>query len=208
MEITIEEIQKKFDSLPEDLKWAIMASDVDEKITDIGKLNNLTVEQMRQLSLETHMVMFGFTHPDKFEKSLEASLKLTEDKTKRIANVINERILKNIREQVMNLHKNPDHINMPIQKEDTREEEHKEVFKSAGIEILPNQKEKENKMLPKEDKLNKNKIESSLTNKLSGKVHTPIRTTEYTLNNITKEDSTPDTSGYTDKIDPYREIPE
>src|SRR5438105_1495225 len=97
MEITLEEIQKKFESLPEDIKWAIMAANVDDNIIDIGKAENLNVEQMGQLSLETHMVMLGFTHPDKFEASVRESMQLPDEKTRRIADVINEKILKEIR---------------------------------------------------------------------------------------------------------------
>ena len=84
MEITIEEIQKMFEKLPEDLKWAIMAAKVDEKIMEIGKEQGLNIEQMGQLSLETHMVMFGVTHPDKFQESIQASMRLPEFKTKNI----------------------------------------------------------------------------------------------------------------------------
>ena len=83
MEITLEEIQKKFESLPEDLKWAIMAANVDDNIIEISQTNGLNVEQMGQLSLETHMVMFGFTPLDKFEESIRNSLKLGDEKTRR-----------------------------------------------------------------------------------------------------------------------------
>ena len=94
MEITLEEIQKKFEGLPEDLKWAIIAANVDDKVIDIGQANGLNVEQMGQLSLETHMVMFGFTHPNKFAESVKASLGLPEEKIKVIVNAVNEKILK------------------------------------------------------------------------------------------------------------------
>jgi hypothetical protein len=36
MQITLEEIQKKFEGLPEDLKWAIMAAQVDDHINKCG----------------------------------------------------------------------------------------------------------------------------------------------------------------------------
>src|SRR3990167_3564163 len=101
MEITLEEIQKKFESLPEDLKWAVMAANVDENIIDIGQAQGLNVEQMGQLSLETHMVMFGFTHPDKFEESVKNRLNLPDEKIRAIVNVVNEKILKKIREKAI-----------------------------------------------------------------------------------------------------------
>jgi hypothetical protein len=205
MEITLEEIQQKFDSLPEDLKWAIMAANVDDNIIEIGQTNGLNVNQMGQLSLETHMVMFGFTHPDKFEDSIKNSLELPEEKIHAIANAVNEKILKNIREKIMDL--------------TTKNEEEKDsqVLKSAGIEIIPkgssapNTKPEEKKeMLPVLDSLElregkmPDKPESVISQKLSGFVKNEVKETDHTLNNMTsekKEETKP-------KVDPYREIPE
>ena len=106
MEITTEEIQNRFESLPEDLKWAIVAANVDEKITDIGKTHGLNIEQMGQLSLQTHMVMLGYIHPDKFEESLKNSIKLPDEKNREVVDDINNKILKEIREKLMSLHVN------------------------------------------------------------------------------------------------------
>lgn len=205
MEITLEEIQQKFDSLPEDLKWAIMAANVDDNIIEIGQTNGLNVNQMGQLSLETHMVMFGFTHPDKFEESIKNSLGLPEEKIHAIANAVNEKILKNIREKIMDL--------------TTKNEEEKDsqVLKSAGIEIIPkgnftpNTKPEEKKeTLPILDSLElkegrvPDKPESVISQKLSGFVKNEVKETDHSLNNMSsekKEETKP-------KVDPYREIPE
>ncbi|MEI7765130.1 MAG: hypothetical protein WCI93_00925 [bacterium] len=105
--VTLEEIQKKFDGLPEDLKWAIMAANVDDKIIDIGQKHGLLVPQMEQLSLETHAVMFGYTHPDKFEESLKGSMQLPELKIKELVEDINENILQSIRDKFMSLYDKP-----------------------------------------------------------------------------------------------------
>jgi hypothetical protein len=189
MEITIEEIQKKFETLPEDLKWAIMAADVDGKITEIGRLNGLNVEQMGQLSLETHMVMFGFTHPDKFEASVKGSLGFDQMKTRVLVNAVNEKILKDIREKIMNLH------NAEEKKEEAHPEDksHEEIFKSVGIEVVPKKEEAP-------------KSVSFANQKLTGTFQMQNKTSEYTLNNISKQNETPKTTP--SKIDPYREIPE
>jgi len=104
MDITIEEIQKKFDSLPEDMKWVIMQTDVDGKVTEMGKSFGLTVSQMGQLSLEINMVMLGFTHPDTFERALKENMNMPEDKAKDLAKEINEKIFKEIRDSLMTLY--------------------------------------------------------------------------------------------------------
>ena len=80
MQITLEEIQKKFDELPENLKWAIMSVNVDDVTIEIAKEVGLNIEQTGQLSLETNMVMLGFTPLDKFEESIKASLQLPDEK--------------------------------------------------------------------------------------------------------------------------------
>ena len=241
-EVTLEEIQKKFEGLPEDLRWAIMAANVDEKITQIGKDNNLTVEQMGQLSLETHMVMFGFVHPDQFEASVKGSLQLPDDKNKKIVNEINEKILKDIREKLMSLYG----------KQEEKKED--EILNNAGIEInkepvnIPDGlatgkgkaddrdkmiSEVENPETIAKEIQNKKIMESITTQKLSGAFQMPNTKTEYSLNNMSKTNKTPEgpkdigvkvplgatikpTSGATAstspsfsvKVDPYREMPE
>jgi hypothetical protein len=187
MEITLEEIQKKFESLPEDLKWAIMAAKVDDNILEIGQTNNLNVEQMGQLSLETYMVMLGFTRPDKFEDSLKKSLQLADEKIKTIVNSVNEKILKEIR------------LNMMEPVAPTENTEH-EIMKSAGIEIIP-------------EKLEITGGEAArpiFAEKLSMPVQSQTTRTEHTLDNLSKTNTgeVPIATSEKPKIDPYREIPE
>jgi len=201
-EITLEEIQKKFESLPEDLKWAIMAANVDEKITQIGKDYNLTVSQMGQLSLETHMVMFGVTHPDKFEASVKGSLQFSDELNKKIVNEVNEKILKDIRENLMSLYK---------KQEETKEDE---ILNNAGIEINKEEvsnapdglmtgkgktddrdkmiKEVENPETIAKEIQNKKIMESITNQKLSGSFKIPNTKTEYSLNNMSKTSKTPE----------------
>ncbi|MBU1727967.1 hypothetical protein KKA39_01500 [Patescibacteria group bacterium] len=223
MEITLEEIQKKFESLPEDLRWAIMAANVDEKITAMGKEHNLTVEQMGQLSLETHMVMFGFTHPNKFEESVKASLGFPEDKNKIIVNEINEKILKDIRERLMTLYGKAE------------EKKNEEIMTGAGIEIMPTEakeqastsqtvdtknltensddmlKKIENPEIIAKEKRNEEIARSISSQKLSGSFQVPSTKTEYSLPNTEKElkkNITEPVVGKavgSPKIDPYRE---
>ena len=244
MEVTIDEIQKKFDGLPEDLKWAIMAAKVDDNVIDIGHEHGLNVEQTGQLSLETHMVMFGFTHPDKFEESLKGSLQLPDEKIKGIVNSVNEKILKNIREQLMALHgaKKDEPAQSAGKVTNTVEEEKNNtaILKSAQIEIMPEEitatnpnkedinlnrgalgknenradilSKVENPSLINKETENQKTIQSVASQKLSGSFQIPTVKTEYTLNNISKQNqpqtqtSTPTTPK--PNVDPYREIPE
>lgn len=204
MELSIEEIQKKFDSLPEDLKWAIMAANADQKITEIGKNYELNVAQMGQLSLETHAVMLGFTHPEKFEESVKASLGLPEEKIGLIIRAVNEKILKGIKEKVLALYgKKPeeesDKESAPAKVEPTakpevrQEEEEEKVLKSAGIEIQSKREQKE--------------IKPSLSSqKLGGSFQMPASKQEHSEKNSEKpKENTGQESTEIPKKDPYRE---
>jgi len=224
IEVTIEELQKKFESLPEDLRWAIMSANVDENITEIGKDLGLNVAQMGQLSLETHAVMFGFTPLDKFEESVKASLVLPDEKIKAIINAVNEKVLKNIREQLMAL--------QGVKKEDENKKD-VDILKSAQIEITDGKTNTQNESptpatSSREDILSKvenpslinkeadaQKIQSIAAKKLSGSFNIPTQNTNYTLNNLSKQSTSvnqnpvniPPTTSMP-KVDPYREIPE
>lgn len=212
IEVTIEELQKKFESLPEDLRWAIMAANVDDNVIEMGKEFGLNVEQMGQLSLETHAVMFGYTHPDKFEESIKASLGLPDEKIKAIVNSVNEKILKNIREQLMALH--------GVKPEPKKEEE---IFGKAGIEIMPEEitaprkdenierpadmlSKVENPELITKEIENEKILHSISAQKLSGPFTIPAVKTDYSLPSLSKNNTA--TTPLAPKIDPYREIPE
>ena len=224
MEITLEEIQKKFESLPENLKWAIMGANVDDTIIDIAQGQGLNVEQMGQLSLETYMEMFGFTHPDKFEDSVQKSMQLSAEKTHIIVEEINEQIFKKIREKMGENREEEitetSTTSIPATNENTEEQENTRILKDHGIEIIPE----------KLELADGEKIHSILTQKLSTSFQTPIVKTEHSLDNITKVNNipTPPTTpssvmanikppspetgklfpSYSTKGDPYREIPE
>ncbi|MFA5778013.1 MAG: hypothetical protein WC870_00775 [Candidatus Paceibacterota bacterium] len=196
MEITLEEIQKKFESLPEDLKWAIMAANVEDNIIEIGQNQGLKVEQMGQLSLATHMVMFGFTHPDKFEESVKNILKLPDEKTRALTNAVNEKILKEIRAKMIETSGGTAKVS-ETPKIPEEEKNDTQILDSAGIQIIPENDVSEKKL--KED------VHGILAQKLSVPVQNPMVKTEHTMDNITK---TTTSNPYPPKGDPYRLPPE
>ena len=212
MEITLEEIQKKFESLPEDLKWAVMAANVDENIIDIGQAQGLNVEQMGQLSLETHMVMFGFTNPDKFEESVKNRMNLGDEKTRAVVKAVNEKILKEIREKAIGSStKEPTKMEMPA--EMNTSDSDTQILDSAGIQLV---NEPTSLNSASEEKLKKD-MHGILAQKLSAPVQIPMVRTEHTLENITKSSpastTTPQaptisSNPYPPKGDPYRLPPE
>lgn len=210
MEISLEEIQKKFEGLPEDLKWAIMGAKVDDNIIDIGNAEKLNVEQMGQLSLETYMVMFGFTPPDKFEESVKKSLGLPDEKIRAIVGAVNEKILKEIRKKMMEqTNTNPSQPpfvkggenEIPLDKGgegDYRADHDTRVLSSAGIEIINGETSPPAPLLRVAER--PGEVKDILAQKLSAPVQAPVIRTEHV----------PESQNQSGKphTDPYREVPE
>jgi hypothetical protein len=188
MGITIEEIQKKFESLPENLKWAIMAVNVDEKITTIGQASGLNIEQLGQLSLETYMVMLGYTRPEKFEESLKISLNLPDEKNKKIVMDINDKILREIKENLMS---RSGEIDNKKEEEVPQMEESKLKQKE---EFLNKEEKTEDEEEIKKNIQNKKIMDSISSQKLFSSFQTPTVKTEYSLNNISKNQEKTGTS--------------
>lgn len=207
MEISIEDIQKRFDELPEDLKWAIMGANVDEHIAEIAKKESLNIAQMGQLAFEVNAVMLGFYHPDKFEDAIKASLNLPAEKIKSIVDDVNELILKEVRGQLMDLYAKPN-----IEREGDEA-----IFKQAGIEMIEEKEEKTENTASMDRNDMLNKVENPQTivketpvfaaEKLTGAFQVPMKKTEYSLSNLTKTGDTKDTEypkNTLPKNDPYR----
>ena len=192
MEVTINEIKRKFDELPEELRWAIVESNVDQKIVDIGQEHDLNVAQMGQLSLETQMVMYGFLHPEKFEDSLNASLGVPAQKVRNIVEAVNSRVLKKLREKIMNLHgSRPVQEEKPLPQEEPEIEEGQELGEIDLMEEINRGKEEQKKKI----------IQSIANQKLTDITPSEKVDTEYSLGNIKSNKKERRT------IDPYRMDP-
>ncbi|MFA7286029.1 MAG: hypothetical protein WC011_04285 [Candidatus Paceibacterota bacterium] len=190
MELSIEDIKNKFEKLPEDLKWAIMGANIDEKLMQIGTAHGLNIRQIGQLSLETHAVMLGFVHPDAFGDSIKASLGLPDDKVKLITQSVNEKIIKGVREKLVELRGGV----MPVV-ENPPKLPKQETEQAVETQSSITEEDKLEEKIVKEDK----KIASGvIANKLVNTVAANTVKTNYTLNNISKGESEPK------KLDPYR----
>ncbi|MGH7249874.1 MAG: hypothetical protein ACREGC_02775, partial [Minisyncoccia bacterium] len=177
-------------------------------IIEIGKEQNLNVEEMGQLSLETNMAMLGFTDINKFEQSVKNSLKFTDEKTKTIVNAENEKILKEIREKMKETYsegpktETPESPSKPVAPiiKPMKPDKDTEILSSAGIKIVPE----------KVPEKTLEKTESLLSQKMSGPVQAPTVKTNYSPEKSpapSANRATPAKEGVK-RVDPYREIPE
>jgi len=227
-----EELDERFSKLSNETKNAILESNYQTKIYEIGQKYNLTVFQMEILEKAIVDIIIGTTNPDKFEESLKQSLQLPDEKNREIVNEINEKILKEIREKFKNTYKK----NTETEEEaedytlESREEmlkhiENPEPVAKIKIPVLSDLKElptgniEKTKIKPEKDSPNispekenlipnKKDTYSLLTQKLSGSFKIPSVETNHSLENITKNSNMNSGMIKGSKVDPYREIPE
>ena len=93
-------IRERFDNLQPEIKDAIMSSNYEKNLFEIGQKHHLSIEQMGDLELNTTLMMLGDTHPDQYANELMGDLNLPEDKIYEIVDDVNERIMGNIREMI------------------------------------------------------------------------------------------------------------
>lgn len=200
LEITIDEIKEKFETLPEDLKWAIVGANIDDHIIDIGQANQLNVGQMGQLALETYAVLLGYTKTEDFESSLRASLGFEDNKTKLLVNLVNEKVLKPIRENLMEASAEKQKKESVVAV-DNPEKPESEILKETKIHIENKKTEEGSKDISPSN--------SIPNQKLFGSYKIPSATTNHSTPNLSKQTPASNSSPINpQKVDPYREIPE
>jgi hypothetical protein len=97
---TPEQIQKRFESLPEDVKEAISSIDTTNTILEIGRSNSIQIDELGELVDETGLVMLGFTKPSDFVSNIESRLGVSKEIAEKLVKEINEKILLKIRESL------------------------------------------------------------------------------------------------------------
>lgn len=195
MELSIEDIKNKFETLPEDLKWAIMGARIDEQLVKIGQGFGLNIRQLGQLSLEVHATMLGFTHPDDFESSISKSIGLDAEKNKLLADEIYQKILKEVRDRLIEYRGGAKPENQIKEKTLPKEifEKKEEVVLDTKPTLEPLVKTEPEKIVENKEPAIKPNI---ILNKLNNETKTPQVETKH--EEIKQEK----------KVDPYREIPE
>ena len=102
-QIKQEEIITKYQELPEDLQRALVSPSFSNAITETGKKEGLAIDKIGELAEETGFVMLGMTAPSDYVKNLTARLGVPQEKAKMIAEEINQKIFKPVRESLKKL---------------------------------------------------------------------------------------------------------
>jgi|GEM_PF-5040651 len=83
---------------------AIASPDGDQVIINVCKKKGLTLPQTAEISSETTLVMLGLTKPEEFVPSIISRAQISEDIARSIAQDINEKIFRPIRDELRKIH--------------------------------------------------------------------------------------------------------
>ncbi len=95
-----EEISKKFESLPDDIKKLVYSADMLRLIQTVGTKYKLHIDQLDTLEAETADVMTGFSKFEDFVPNLVESLSIDKGQAEGITKDINEGLFLKIRESM------------------------------------------------------------------------------------------------------------
>ncbi len=97
---TPEEVKKRFESLPADIKEFVYGTDMTNILHSIGAKHQLHIDQIGELEGEAADVMTGFSQPEEFISNLKESLNIDDAKAQAIAKDINDQLFSKIRESM------------------------------------------------------------------------------------------------------------
>jgi hypothetical protein len=189
---------------------------------------------LEELELETELLLCGLSKPENYPRELEERMKIPKPQVDLLVNEMNEFVFKKIREKLIeNTEKEEMFIKKAVAEENkiptetiprpeisntkkpTGESEkiigksESSILKKAGIEIEPTKNIPQVPNGPKTEPPVEKKVESIPFQKLSGSFQIPTIKTEYSLNNISKQETKkdPNLPPISSKIDPYRANP-
>lgn len=96
-EIDNEVVDERFNLLPNEVKEAVLSSDYQKKLYEIGTNNKLPINKMAILEDITVRLITAKISPKEYEGELAAKMELPVEKVSEIVNQVNEQVLKNIR---------------------------------------------------------------------------------------------------------------
>lgn len=172
-----EETQKLIDQriamLPENIRESLKKIPWAEEILAIGKKNGLHVDQMGELQIETVLVLVGLTHPNQYPTELKRALSLGDAQVTAIVVDVNERILKSIRQSLIDFMALEDATTSTTESQtDTQQTD---PLTSAGLEIIPDSSPLENS---KEDQIQGGDYEKNMLQKSGVNIEETVTPTE------------------------------
>lgn len=97
-----DEIQKKLEALPPDIRSFIYSADMSSVVQQIGQKHQLHVDQMGALEAEAAAAMIGVTEREEFVENLAEALNIDTQRSTLIAKDVNDLLFIKIRESMKN----------------------------------------------------------------------------------------------------------
>ena len=111
-----DEIQKKLEALPPDIRSFIYSADMSSVVQQIGQKHQLHVDQVGALEAEAAAAMIGITEREEFVENLTEALNIDTQRSTLIAKDVNDLLFVKIRESM----KNTSSPSNPAQKPEVR----------------------------------------------------------------------------------------
>jgi len=108
MENFKESIDKKLESLPEDIREAISSTDVPRKIQSIMQKYSIHLDAALDIETEVSLVMLGLQNPADFIRNLRENAGLSPEDARNVATDINDTIFKPIRNSLVGIQPKPE----------------------------------------------------------------------------------------------------
>jgi hypothetical protein len=93
-----QDIQDRFDDLPQEVRAAIQSADMAAALQEVGQAHQLHLDQLGALEDETLLVMLGFANPAAFTASVKKALGADETTAAAVAEELSEKLFIPIRE--------------------------------------------------------------------------------------------------------------
>jgi len=94
------QIEERLGELPEDVRLAILSSDFEKKVHEVGKVHGLHIDQIEALGDETMLVMLGFSATQAFADNIQNSARVSRDEAHKMAAEVSDQVFLPIRESM------------------------------------------------------------------------------------------------------------
>lgn len=196
-------IEKAKEKLSKEARSAIDSVNWRKVILEMREKKGYNIDQLGELEIETELLLCGLTTTEQYTKELENRMKIPKTQVEMLVNELNELIFRKIKDELIkltNLNNKKEQVDALINTETTIKSADTEDTPDPQIKPAPTKTE-----IKPEDKYN---IDSILSKKLTGAFKIGGSTTEYSLNNISKQNELSGTNNTkennTKSVDPYR----
>jgi hypothetical protein len=98
-------IKEYYNALPPEVKEAIQAVDLGQKVRQIANENKLHIDQSGALQTEVMLAMLGIEETENFTNNIQSNLAISKDLALKITREVGEKIFDGIRFHLQQLHK-------------------------------------------------------------------------------------------------------